>query len=546
MRGLTWVSVALVVALFCAPLFRGLGNTDFQGDEPIYSFAVDLILKTGDWLTPRSIPDEAAPFLEKPPLKFWIVAASVRSGWLAADEFGYRFWDAVFGAAAFLYVFALGVRLRGPVCGFIAVCTLFLHGPLLFEHGLRSNNMEAALLLGYCGGVYHALAWSTASGRLARRLHAQAVAAFFVLGFMTKFVAAFFLPGILMLTAAMFPHWRRRLLEDWRAWAAALMLIIVATVPWFAYQTIAQGTAFWHVILGEHVYKRMTGFLDPGHLQPWDYYFEAVYARLVSSRMVWPVLLGTGVLVFDTVRRRWDAGTLLLLWFAVPFVAMSFGTSKLYHYTYPFLPPLALGAGYICALLVRRDSPVPQGSEDAEDRLMPGSWLPLLRQRMPNLHRLAAGAAMMAFVVAAVTLLYGPFGISIGDVPLFRNSSIGQPLAIGSLLLLLTEWGRRVRQLLGIIVVLAVLPVNAYRGTTERLDDKDEPLQVLRRCLQAQSGSSAPPGFHVHAEETIPWRYVYYFRNLGWRHPKEKDDGVLAARLMVPAEQQPVHLTVDD
>jgi hypothetical protein len=324
------------------------------------------------------------------------------------------------------------------------------------------------------------------------------------------------------------------------------MLVIVATVPWFVYQTIEHGTAFWHVILGEHVYKRMTGFLDPGHLQPWNYYFKAVYAKLVSSRMVWPVLLGTCALVFETVRRRWATGTLLLLWFAVPFVAMSFGTSKLYHYSYPFLPPLALGAGYICALLVTRDSAFPRAPEDAGDRVTPGSRVHVLRQHMPNLHRLAAGAAMIAFVVAAVTLLHGPFGIVIGDVPLFRNSSIAQPLAIGSLLLLLTGWGRRVRTLLGIIVVLAVLPVNAYRGTVERLDDKDEPLQVLRRCLQARSGSSDPSGVYVHAEHPLQWRYVYYFRNLGWQHPNEKDEVSLAARLLVPAEQQPVLVRVDD
>ena len=72
-----------------------------------------------------------------------------------------RVWDALFGGLAFLYVFALGRRLAGPVCGFVAVFVLFVYGPLLFEHGLRNNNMEAPLFLGYCGGVYHYLAWAT-------------------------------------------------------------------------------------------------------------------------------------------------------------------------------------------------------------------------------------------------------------------------------------------------------------------------------------------------------------------------------------------------
>ena len=104
--------LALVLALFCLPLFIGLGRADFEIDEAIYSFAVDRILETGDWLEPKSIPNETWAFLEKPPLKFWIVAAPIRLGVLPHDEFGIRFWDALFGALAFVYVFADWIAAR--------------------------------------------------------------------------------------------------------------------------------------------------------------------------------------------------------------------------------------------------------------------------------------------------------------------------------------------------------------------------------------------------------------------------------------------------
>jgi hypothetical protein len=42
-------------------------------------------------------------------------------------------------------------------------------------------------------------------------------------------------------------------------------------------------------------------------------------------------------------------GVLILLWFALPVGAISTGTSKVYHYIYPFLPPLYLCAGYVMA-----------------------------------------------------------------------------------------------------------------------------------------------------------------------------------------------------
>ena len=40
---------------------------------------------------------------------------------------------------------------------------LFVYGPLLFQHGLRGNNMEAPLMLCYCGAVFHYVAWAEAT-----------------------------------------------------------------------------------------------------------------------------------------------------------------------------------------------------------------------------------------------------------------------------------------------------------------------------------------------------------------------------------------------
>jgi 4-amino-4-deoxy-L-arabinose transferase-like glycosyltransferase len=531
----------LVAALFCVPLFVGLGHTDLKGDEPIYSFAVDLILETGDWLTPRSIPYESAPFVEKPPLKFWIIAAGIKSGLLPADEFGHRFWDALFGAAALLYVFAIGVRLAGPVCGVLAAFTLFVHWPLVFEHGVRSNNMEAPLLLAYCGGIYHALAWSTAEGR-SRRFHPLAVAAFFVLGFMTKFVAAIFLPFVLVVTAVTFRAWRRRALEDWRAWGAAIALVIVTVVPWFAYQTAVRPQEFWGILLGEHVFKRMTTYLDPAHLQPWHYYFTTFYTEIVRNGTNLLVLVGTAWLLVDTVRKRSAAGTLVLLWAVVPLAAISFGSSKLYHYAYPFLPPLALGAGYLPGVLLSRDSRVRRTAEQLGGRLS-ARWSALAGDRARPVRTIAMGLAVLAMVVALVTIVHGRFGLRIGDVVIFRNSSVLRPLLLALIMLVLAGAGRVAGALLLATLVLAFVPVEQYRLTTAQLDRRDDSMQVLRRCLDEQQAPGAG-GVYVHAEDPGQWRYVYYFRKIGWDHPPERLNRRLIERLF--GEQRPVLLTEDD
>jgi 4-amino-4-deoxy-L-arabinose transferase-like glycosyltransferase len=540
--GRTWIGAALVLAFFCVPLFVHLGRADLQGDEPIYAYAVDLIIETGDWLTPRSIPHENEPFLEKPPLKFWIVAASMRAGLLPHDDFGQRFWDAVFGAIAFLYVFGMGRRLAGSLCGLVAVFILFVHQPLLFEHGLRSQNMEAALFLSYCGGMFHALAWSSAGERKARRVHVFAVAAFFVLGFMTKFVAAIFFPGVLAVMFLAFPAWRRRLREDWKIWAAAIVLIILMTAPWFVYQSVQYGQRFWHVILGEHVYRRMTGFLDPGHLHPWHYYFSTLYQECVLNKTLLPVACGLIALLVATVRRRWDAGALILCWLIVPLSAISVGSSKLYHYAYPFLPPLALAAGYLPAIILRRESPayraVERWGSTASDMIA--------RKRVPVLSSTATVLALLAFTVAAVTVTYGRFGLRVGDVVLLRNSSVFRPLVLGTILLILSNQGRFAGRLLLPLLVLATLPLENYRGTLDRLDDGRAPVRALAECVRREIQPGEPQGIYVHAADLGQWKYVYYFRRVGMEQPQERPVDVLIRKLFVPEEQQPVMVSDED
>jgi len=82
------LELAIVAAVFSAPLFVGLGQPDREGDETNYSYAVQSILETGDWLNPRSAPTSDVVFLEKPPLKFGIVALPIRLGLLPNDDFG--------------------------------------------------------------------------------------------------------------------------------------------------------------------------------------------------------------------------------------------------------------------------------------------------------------------------------------------------------------------------------------------------------------------------------------------------------------------------
>jgi 4-amino-4-deoxy-L-arabinose transferase-like glycosyltransferase len=510
--------LALVLALFCLPLFVGLGRTDVGHDEAIYTFAVDRILESDDWLAPRSSPHEDEAFLEKPPLKFWIVAAPIRLGLLPHNEFGTRFWDALFGAIAFGYVLAIGARLAGPVCGAVACLLLFVHWPLLFEHGLRSNNMEGPLFLSYCGGIFHFLAWAAASDDRQRLRHRVAVGLYFVLGFMTKFVAAIFLPAIFVVAALLFRDSRLRFWREWRGWAAVSLLVVGLIAPWFAYATLRFGSYFWEVILAEHVITRFRTYLNPVHVQPWSYYFTEMFLRFGDSGSQWLVVVGFALLTIQAIRRRWFEGTVVCLWFMVPVTLISVGTSKLYHYAYPFLPPLALAAGYLAALVVTL-APVPL------DRLLRRLYGGLVARwsaitalsRRPSFRGALSIVAGLAALVAAVSVVYGPVRIGVGDVMLFRSSGVVRPATVVLLFGVLAGASRRASRVVVALVVASFVPLEAYREILPRLTIEQHPMRSATDCLQRiqREAGGTIPGLYVDVPgEFISHPLYYYFRRV--------------------------------
>jgi 4-amino-4-deoxy-L-arabinose transferase-like glycosyltransferase len=516
----TRLGLVLVIVCCCLPLFVGLGRGDLWGDEAAHSFSVDRMLESGDWLVPKSSPQENDAFLEKPPLKFWIVAASIRLGVLPRDEFGMRFWDALFAGLAFLYVYAIGCRLAGPVCGVVSVFALFAFWPLLFDHGLRGNNMEAPLLLCYCGGVYHFLRGET-------RGNAIAVALYFVLGFMTKFVAALFLPLVLGTAVVLVPRYRREFARHWRSWLAAGVVAVGLIAPWFVYAQVRFGRRVWDVMLGSQVFTRLTSYLNPEHVQPWPFYWVNLYKSFSYAGAAWLIGAGTLLLLVQTIRRRWPEGWVILLWGLMPLVLISFGASKLIHYAYPFLPPFALGGGYLAAMIVM---------------LAPA---PLARVHWPRVLMMAG--ALAAAVLVAETARSGEASLSVAGHVLFKSSGLFRPLAIGLLAAVLASRNRSAPRLAAALVAVALVPVPAYAQNLARLDDGTATLRTMRDCLKRvdileTKSDGKTRGLYVDvADDEMEHHVYYYFRTV---RPWTRADPAVPVRIAAyrdsVARQRPV------
>ena len=334
--------LALISLLVILPIFIWIGRGDVENDEAIYSFASDMMLETGEWLTPIGIYDGKAPLLEKPPLKKWLVAAGLSFG-LPDSNWGHRFIDAVFAAAIFCYLVAIGYRMGGRWAGFCSGLIFFTLREPFLDHGILSNNMESPLILQYVGSMFHFQAWIGQDNRSAR--HVIAIALLFVLGFMTKFVAALFLPLILLTVLLFHPRLLKRAFSKWPIWLGAGVLAFVLIAPWFIYQSLGFGQVFWDEIFGRHVVQRFVEHLDTAHLKPWYFYLVETLRTLAVSGAVVGILFG-----FVVLRRRYrqvrdPMMTSLIVWYLLPVAVMSVMTSKVTHYLYPFLPPLAIIAG---------------------------------------------------------------------------------------------------------------------------------------------------------------------------------------------------------
>jgi hypothetical protein len=314
-------------------------------------------------------------------------------------------------------------------------------------------------------------------------------------------------------------------------------LVLAATAPWFLYQALHSGNLLWQTMFGQHVYVRFTSALDPRHLQPWHYYYSELWRELAFAGSLWISTIGLVMLAHNAWTGRPWLARLLLVWWLVPFAVMSIGTSKMIHYTYPFLPPIALGAGLAADALFRAiQRGIAWGVRAARERLpraiyrrQAGWWPAAIRP-------LLVAAATFALVLAVWTALTGQIRWEIGGLQLLQNSSVSRPLIISVVLFCLTGYVRAISPALAFAAVAVLLPLLAYPRTIERARSVARPLATLRDCLFTLDGPS--PLTHVYPTR-ISHSYYYYLRRVGpWveHHGSPKDDE-WQRRLIAPGEQ---------
>lgn len=347
---------------------RSFGIQD--NNEGIYAEIAREMNVRGDWVIPHL---NGAPYLEKPPLLYWLIATLLRV--FGEHEWVVRLGPVLCFAGTLGAVVWIGRQINGRALGRNAALLLCsaagvvgMSRSLLFDVPLTCALMWA---LGFF------LQWRLGGSRW----NLRACYALLAVGVMTKGLIAVVLGGGTMLVATL---WARR---SWRdLWALldpiGALLFAGIVVPWHVLACLREPGFADFYFINEHVRR----FL--GSREPHDFYTGPVYYYLVRL----PLYLGVWVFALPLLARNnhvergsrqqvaiGEGRRVLLSAAAVALAFFSFSEGKANYYLLCIMPALAL----LIALAWPRDG-----------------------RRAKRLLFCAAGIALIATLLAAAPWLF--------------------------------------------------------------------------------------------------------------------------------------------
>ena len=297
-------------------------------DEGRYVGVAREMLLRGDWLVPTL---NGAPFFHKPPLFYWLTAASMQL--LGTDVLAARLASILAAAAVTTGLFVYLRRWADPIRARWAV--IVLASTPLFFGGAQYANLD--MLVAACiGGAVLCAAHALNSRDAGQRYRVALASAFAVaaLGVLAKGLIGAVVPVLVLLSWGLLTGRLMRTLTL-LSWAPGVLLFFCLAAPWFI-----------------EMQARFPGF---------DHYFFVVqhFERFAStgfnnSQPIWfyPVVLGALMLPWSpwllALRRRsyWSqpdpshTRSLMAAWVVVVVCFFSMPSSKLIGYILPALPPL--------------------------------------------------------------------------------------------------------------------------------------------------------------------------------------------------------------
>ncbi len=337
--------LALLVALLLVRLAAMALLPLMDTTEARYADIARRMADSGDWVTPWH--DDGAPFWGKPPLSFWLTAASFKL--LGMSEFAARLPHLLCTAGVVALVAWLARRSAGEAL--LSVALLF--GSLGLYVGGAGVMTDPALMLGTTLAM--AGFWVALHGEEGpqRRLGGWALFGGLAIGLLAKGPIVLVLVGPPLLLWALAS---RRAAHAWRAlpWLGGLLVTTLLVAPWYLAAEHRTPGFLNYFLLGEHWHR----FVTPGWAG--DLYGFAhrrapgtIWLYALLAVLPWPLLAlllrrPAGQEPPDDTTVLWQR--YLLLWTLWPLIFFTAARNIIWPYVLPSLPAAALlGAGWLAA-----------------------------------------------------------------------------------------------------------------------------------------------------------------------------------------------------
>jgi 4-amino-4-deoxy-L-arabinose transferase-like glycosyltransferase len=329
--------LGLILALATAAFVIGLSDAPIERAEIYFLDAARAMVERSDWLVPYY---RGEPFYDKPPLTYWLLAASFQS--LGPSLFAGRLVAALLALGTLLATYLAARRLiarggegraspQGDAAAFFATAILATSYAFVSFARLTMSDMLLTLLTLLAGAVYLR---SEAESRPSFLLLCGAILG---LGFLTKGPIAWIYFGALL---AAFGLVERRLPRIFTPAGLLGTLLAVGTgLSWFFFVYLREGIEplKWF-FLRENLQRFAAPTYDTD--QPFWYYF-LIYA---AEGLPWSVLaLPAAVFAFRSTSPR--ILRILLIWSLLMLVPLSLSRGKIDYYLLPLLPPTSILIG---------------------------------------------------------------------------------------------------------------------------------------------------------------------------------------------------------
>lgn len=324
----------LATALFAAWFVALAGARPLNvPDEGRYAEVAREMLVTGDFVTPRL---NGVPFLDKPPLFYWLEAASFTA--FGVRPFSARLVPALLATLGCVLVLLAGARLHGWRAGLLGAVVLaaspyYFGASQYVNHDLAVAVLISAAILAFAVGL-------TGEGR-GRGGWIVAGCGAAGLAVLTKGLIGVVFPfGFTALWVLLTWRWSR---VPWRALGVGLLLLAALVLPWVMAVQAANPRFLHHFVVVQH-FRRFAGRGFNNPMGP-AFYVVVLAAGLLPWTPLLPSAFRRAVLSFREDRTDQGASLLLLLWPALVVLFFTIPRSKIAGYVLPALPPIAMLLG---------------------------------------------------------------------------------------------------------------------------------------------------------------------------------------------------------